>query len=263
MIALAVAATDIERETEARALAQKLNLPLLPTGILPGSIEDPPAILFNSAAGLYLQQTGKGAPGPVAARFGTPAMRYRRRAGQNESLGRAVGVGKKPQLQVLDATAGLGRDSFILADLGCHVRLCERHPVMYELLLSGLVQARGSGDTWLEDVCGRLDLSGGEARQLDVARLSEIDVIYLDPMFPARRKSASVKKEMSLFQLILDSAESPSDADDLLQWSLGQNVARVVVKRPAKAAALVPSKPSHVITGKSVRFDVYVTGSLN
>lgn len=262
MIALAVAAADLEWEAEARALAQKLNLPQLPTAISPRSIEDPQAILFSSAQGLYLQQTGKGAPGPVAARFGTSAMRHRRRAGQNEPLGRAVGVGKKPQIQVLDATAGLGRDSFILADLGCQVRLCERHPIMVELLASGLVNARGSGDAWLEDVCGRLELCVGEARQLDSARLQEIDAIYLDPMFPARSKSASVKKEMSLVQQILDCADSPSDAEDLLQWSLGQNVSRVVVKRPAKAPALASGKPSHVIGGKSIRFDVYVKGSL-
>jgi 16S rRNA (guanine1516-N2)-methyltransferase len=97
---------------------------------------------------------------------------------------------------------------------------------------------------------------------LSAATLCSIDVIYLDPMFPARDKSASVKKDMALFQALLGAGESATDADDLLVWALEQAVARVVVKRPAKAAELAGSKPSHVIAGKAVRYDVYVLGPI-
>ena len=262
MITLGVAAAEASLEGQARSLAKKLGLDLLATAVSPDSIAEPQAILVAASSGLFLQQTGKGAPGPVIVEFGSAAMRHRRRAGQNELLGRAVGVGKKPQLGVLDATAGLGRDSFVLADLGCRVSLCERHLVIAELLASGLVRARDRGDAWLRSVALRMELHPGDARDMPAPALAEVDVIYLDPMFPSRSKSASVKKEMALFQTMFDSADSGCDADALFSWSMAQDVARVVVKRPARAPELAGRKPSHVIAGKAVRYDVYVLARL-
>jgi 16S rRNA (guanine1516-N2)-methyltransferase len=255
---LGVAAADTVGEAQARLLAEKLELPLLSGVISPASLEQPRAILFTSMSGLYLQLTGPGAPGPVFVQFGSASMRHRRRAGQNELLGRAVGVGKKASLCVLDATAGLGRDSFVLADLGCRVALFERHPVIVELLASGLAQAQSSEDNWLREVCARMLLCPGDARAVLPSQVLTTDVIYLDPMFPSRAKSANVKKEMVLLQALLEPGGTSSDGDDLLLWALDQDVARVVVKRPAKAPALAARKPSHVIAGKAVRYDVYV-----
>jgi 16S rRNA (guanine1516-N2)-methyltransferase len=258
LITIAVAATDSGLADEARQLAEKLSLPLLAAAVSPRLLSEPEAILFVSPQGLYIQRTGRVAPGPVAVHFGSSAMRHRRRAGQNELLGRAVGVGKKRQLQVLDATAGLGRDAFVLADSGCMVYLCERHPLVYELLASGLQQARAGGDNWLQSVCARMYLSPGDARQFIPPAQRSMDVIYLDPMFPVRQKSASVKKEMALFQALLEVGGTPVESDDLLLWALDQSVARVVVKRPVRAPLLCGKKPSHVMAGKAVRYDVYV-----
>ena len=257
-----VAAGDDASQAWAKSLADRLNLRLLPALTSPRSIQEPAVLLVASEGGLSLQLAGKNAPGPVSVDFGDPAMRHRRRSGQNEMLGRAVGVGKKAELSVLDATAGLARDSFVMADLGCHVQLCERHPIISELLAESLERALQSGDEWLSSVAGRLQLFPDDARQIDTSLLREIDVIYLDPMFPARKKSANVKKEMALFQSLLDEAKSEPDAADLLIWSLEQEVARVVVKRPAKAPILAGRKPAHAITGKSVRYDVYVLAAL-
>jgi 16S rRNA (guanine1516-N2)-methyltransferase len=249
---------DLASLGRAAALAKTLDLVLLSPGVSARDTEYLDAILFLSHGGTYLQQTGKKAPGPVMVEFGSSAMRHRRRAGQNEMLGRAVGVGKKNVLRVLDATAGLGKDSFILADLGCEVYLCERHPIVVELLASGLERAGLSREDWLSQVCGRMALCPGDARAQDVVAMAPIDVIYLDPMFPGRIKSANVKKEMALFQSLMDRREDVSDADDLLLWSLKQDVSRVVVKRPGKAPVLAARKPGHVIAGKTVRYDVYV-----
>ena len=107
-----------------------------------------------------------------------------------------------------------------------------------------------------------MKLQRGDVRAIGPTELSGVDVIYLDPMFPLRGKSASVKKEMALFQALLEPGESVSDADELLLWALQQDVARVVVKRPAKAPELADRTPSHVIAGKAVRYDVYVIHSL-
>jgi 16S rRNA (guanine1516-N2)-methyltransferase len=185
-------------------------------------------------------------------------MRYRSRSGTSELLGKAVGHGKKIPLKVLDTTAGLGRDAFVLADLGCEVVMCEREPVILEMLRSGLERATGSGDIWLSDIVQRMRLCSGDARQVSVAEIRAIDVIYMDPMFPQRAKSAAVKKEMVLLQMLLECSADPLDADALAMWALEQDTARVVVKRPSKAPNLAKLKPSHCIEGKSVRYDVYV-----
>lgn len=190
--------------------------------------------------------------------FGSAAMRHRRNAGHNELLGRAVGAARKPGLRVLDATAGLGRDSFVLADLGCEVTLCEREPVIAAMLERAIVSATEGGDTWLARVAARMRLFPADARSLAEDRLADVEVIYLDPMFPGRVKAAAVKKEMALLQLLLGSRGDPAaEADDLLRWALSRDVARVVVKRPLRAPPLGGQRPSHQLAGKAVRFDVY------
>ena len=134
-------------------------------------------------------------------------------------------------------------------------------PVIASLLAWGLKAAQRDEDPWLRSVAARVELYELDARNLEVANAAAVDVIYLDPMFPSRRKSAAVKKEMVLFQTLLESDDA-NDSVELLDWALSQNVARVVVKRPAKAPQLGPKSPSHCISGKAVRFDVYVLRKL-
>ena len=126
------------------------------------------------------------------------------------------------------------------------------------LLRSGLQIASGSSDPWLAAVAQRMWLTPGDARQMAAQDVQSVDVIYLDPMFPRRAKSAAVKKEMALLQVLLECSTAAQDADSLLLWALRQDVARIVVKRPAKAPHLAALQPSHCISGKSVRYDVYV-----
>lgn len=257
-VALALLAATADDLASASDLAQRLDLPLLPAGLDPEQCDTAATVLLVRGPSRCLQRTGKGAPGPVAADFASAAMRHRRATGGPELLGRAVGQGKKSRLRVVDATAGLGRDAFVLAGLGCEVQLCERDPVVAELLRAGLEIAAQGGDTRLAGIIHRMCLQACDARQLDAQRLAGADVIYLDPMFPARGKSAAVKKEMTLFHDLLRNASDVQDADALLLWALRQEVARVVVKRPTKAPPLAQKPPSHSIRGKSVRYDVYV-----
>ncbi|MFU8764185.1 MAG: class I SAM-dependent methyltransferase [Haliea sp.] len=258
---IGVQATGSAAQASAAELAAALGLPLLG----PGEVADEhcfTALLLVSPDALALRAPGRAAPNPVAVDFGTAAMRHRRRGGQNELLGRAVGIGKKTPLRVLDATAGLGRDSFVLADLGCDLTLAEREPVVAALLRSGLTRAQGADDLWLRAVAGRMTLVEGDVRKLGAATLQQHDVIYLDPMFPPRDKSAAVKKEMALFQTLFSHAVGAGDADALLDWALQAPVSRIVVKRPLKAAPLNGQAPSHAIRGKAVRYDVYVLAAL-
>ncbi|MFV8820039.1 class I SAM-dependent methyltransferase [Haliea sp. E17] len=256
---IAICALQAELEAQAAHLAAQLGLPQLPTATHAKNCKAARALLLLGPSSLSLQLTGSPAPGPVTVDFGAAGMRHRRSGGHNELLGRAIGVHKKPALRVLDATAGLGRDAFVLADLGARVELCERNPVIAALLRSGLQAAGEQGDPWLGAVTARMQLREVDARSLPVEALEGIDVIYLDPMFPQRDKHAAVKKEMTLFQLLLGSGDDSGDS--LLAWALQQAVARVVVKRPRKAPPLGGRKPSHLLSGKSVRFDVYTLGS--
>lgn len=256
---LAVQAESPACRPQAEALARDLALPLL-------SPSDPPpdgllAVLRVSARGLALQELGPRAPGPVSVDFAAPALRHRRRGGQNELLGRALGVGKRPRLRVLDATAGLARDAAVLSDLGCQVLLAEREPLVAALLASGLDRGAASDDPWVRELVSRLSLHRGDARALDSGQLRTRDVIYLDPMFPERRKSAAVRKEMALLQRLLP-ADGNDTGSELLDWALSTPVARVVVKRPLRAPCLGDRAPSHALRGSAVRFDVHVLRSL-
>ena len=228
----------------------------------PRSVEQFFAVLLVCGHRIALQQCGRNAPGAVSVDFGSAGMRHRRRGGNNEDLGRAVGVKKRNNLWVLDATAGLGRDSFVLADMGCRVSLCERAPLVALLLQAGLDAARGSDDEWLQSVSARMQLLPGDATELSGNVLQGIDVIYLDPMFPQRTQSAAVKKEMALLQQLLPSPEDAGQPEMLLRWALEQPVARIVLKRPRKAPLLDDRKPSHSLQGKSIRFDVFVKRAL-
>jgi 16S rRNA (guanine1516-N2)-methyltransferase len=257
---IAVRAVSINDEVLAEGVAGDLILPFVPISTDAKNCSEYSALLLVGLTDSSLQQTGKGAPGPVRVEFGSAAMRHRRQSGHNELLGKAIGLTKRPGLQVLDATAGLGRDAFILADLGCAVTLCERNKLLAYMLASGLKAATMRGDPWLADSARRMQLQRCDAVTLQSSALENIEVIYMDPMFPMRDKSASVKKEMALLHHILGSAD---DADKLLSWALQQPVARVVVKRPPRAPLLLGRQPSHHISGKAVRYDVYVLRGLS
>ncbi len=198
---------------------------------------------------------------PVCVDF---AEQQRKRHRGKELLLKAIG-GRRDGLSVVDATAGLGRDSFLLASYGAEVVLCERQPVVAALLADGL--QRGLAEPEVAEIVGRMQLQPVSAlallSQLGPAGEPRPDVVYLDPMFPDSGKSALVKKEMRLFHSLVGKDE---DADALLAAALVAARHRVVVKRPPKAPviagpALAPlgklAEPQFSVAGKAVRFDIY------
>ena len=155
----------------------------------------------------------------------------------------------------VDCTAGLGEDSLLLAAAGFRVTMFERDPTVAALLADGL--ARAACDPALADVVARMRLVEGDS----VVGLASLgfapDVVYLDPMFPGRTKSAAVKKK---FQL-LHHLERPCDdaeADVLVRAALACGPRKVVIKRPAKGPLLAGAKPSYSVSGKAVRYDCLV-----
>lgn len=231
---------------EASAWAERLGLPLQ------GEAE---FALQLGDDGLQLAELGPQAPGPVRVDFVEGAVAHRRLfgGGSGQMIAKAVGVQPGVRPSVLDATAGLGRDAFVLATLGCAMTLSERQPIIAALLEDGL--ARAQRDAEVAPIAAQMRLLQGNAIELMRDWQGEPpQVIYLDPMFPHRDKSALVKKEMRLFRpLVGDDLDAPA----LLQAALALASHRVVVKRPRKAPIIEGAKPSYALEGKSSRYDIY------
>jgi 16S rRNA (guanine1516-N2)-methyltransferase len=155
----------------------------------------------------------------------------------------------------VDATAGLGTDSLLLAAAGFEVTMLERDPVIAALLADALERAAGVPE--LAGAVGRMRLVEGDS----VAALGDLgfvpDVVYLDPMFPQRRKSAAVKKKFQLLHR-LERPCGERDQEELLRAALAASPRKVVIKRPAKGPLLAGAKPSYSIAGKAARYDCIV-----
>ena len=186
---------------------------------------------------------------------GAVAHRFRFGGGRGQALPKAVGMksGKTPN--VVDATAGLGRDAFLLASLGATVTLIERSDEMHRLLADGMERARLAGGE-VAEVIARMTLLHGDAKVL-LPDLSP-DVVLVDPMHPPRKNSALVKKEMRQIREIVGTDQ---DSSELMRVALECANKRVVLKWPQKAEPMSGIRaPSHQITGKSTRYDVFMIG---
>ena len=231
-----------ESPLRAQAAAAQLTLPYNPA-LSSDDIE-----LIVGEASAWLETAGL----KVAIRYDSAAMLHRRHGGQNELLGRAVGVKNDRHPIVFDATGGLGRDAFVLADLGCRVTLCEQTPALAWLLQDAILCAQVSRHEAVRDAAGRMTVHAGNS---EAQSLGAATVIYIDPMFPERKKAAAVKKEAMMLQYL---SASNDGGESLMDWASQQAVDRIVVKRPVKAPVLGERKASFSLSGKSVRFDVFV-----
>ncbi|WP_239953407.1 16S rRNA (guanine(1516)-N(2))-methyltransferase RsmJ [Pantoea sp. Z09] len=211
--------------------------------------------LVQTATHLELRKRDEPKLGGIFVDFVSGAMAHRRRfgGGRGEAVAKAVGVKSGYLPDVVDATAGLGRDAFVLAAIGCRVRMLERHPVVAALLDDGL--QRGYQDAeiggWLRE---RLTLIHAPSAQALGDISPAPDVVYLDPMYPHRQKSAMVKKEMRVFQSLVGADE---DADALLEPARRLAKKRIVVKRPDYAPPLAGVATQSAVVTKSHRFDIY------
>lgn len=213
---------------------------------------------------LELVTTGR--HGAVYAEFVEGAARHRREqgGGRGQPVAKAIGLkGARVLPRVVDATAGLGGDSFVLASLGCTVILLERSPVAAALLYDALERARVHPDTM--EIAARMTLVHADA----IRWLAETaarpaaerpEVVFVDPMFPdTDKKSAAAKKGMQAFQQVIG---DDLDSTALLACALEAATVRVVVKRPLRGPAIEGVRPSAVLEGKSTRFDLYVIRAL-
>ena len=182
--------------------------------------------------------------------------RVRPGALSRELLVRAARMRGVDRPRAVDATAGLGEDSLLLAAAGFEVELFERDPVIAVLLEDAVARARE--DAGLASIALRMHVHAGDSAEA-LARMGECDdgpdVVYLDPMFPGRTKSAAVKKK---FQLLHHLEHPCDDEEALMTAALAARPRKIVVKRPVKGPYLAGVKPSHSVAGKAVRYDCIV-----
>jgi len=245
---------------QALALAAQLQQPFkLDVDVT--ALSHPEFVVIFNEQGVSLQQTGRKAPGPIRAEFAEGSVDHRRKfgGGKGQMIAKAVGVKAGVYPKVLDATAGLGKDAFVLSTLGCEIQMLERSPVVHALLEDGLLRATRhavDADPELARIIARMELLAVDSQDY-LAQIHDgnrPDVIYIDTMFPDRQKTADVKKEMSAFHHVVGKDE---DADLLLEKALAKANYRVVVKRPRKAPFIANNTPSYQLEGKSSRYDVY------
>ncbi len=216
--------------------------------------------LVLDEVGWALFDCAPGAPGAVRADLLGGGMGERLRAGGRGEgrLASALGLKRHPESRVLDATAGLGRESVLAAALGCEVIACERSPIVATLLRDGLDRAAEEGA--LASVLARIALRVEDARDVlrGLPHAERPDAVLVDPMFPERSKVARAKKEMQLLQRLLG-PDAPRDTIDLIETALATARRRVILKRPVHAPHVEGVRtPDLEVPGRAARYDVYL-----
>ena len=244
-----VCAAENAYESYARSLAGSLHAELLPCYRCPGDAE---LLLSAGPEGLTLEGQGLIMKGDLTSMI--PRLK-----GSNlrqELLVKASGISKRKKASedhfplAVDATAGMGEDSLLLAAAGYRVKLYEKDPVIAALLRDSLERAGKVPE--LMQVTARMELIEGDSIPSLLQMKEPLDVILLDPMFPERKKSGLVKKK---FQLLHDLERPCEDEEALLKAAISVGPSRIVIKRPLKGPYLCGIRPDFSLSGKSVRYD--------
>jgi 16S rRNA (guanine1516-N2)-methyltransferase len=247
-----VVAGETAFREDAIRLAERLGLPIADT------VEPPRGgySLVFARHRLELHSSTVGRSRPLFVDFVGGTTGYRRVSGQSrkQPLARAVGVKGSPPT-VVDATAGIGRDAFLLAGLGCNVTMLERSPVLHALLSDALKRAAGAS-TAIDDILSRMTLHRADARRFlqELPARQRPEVVYLDPMYAPSKRSALSGREVRLCRELVG---GDLDAAELFDVARQVATGRVVVKRHRSADPLAPN-PTVRFEGRTVRYDAYL-----
>lgn len=241
-----------EYNEEAKFIANKLKIDIIDGK---DSINDDNLILNIGSNGLFLINKNMILHGD----FTKNIKRLITGKIQSELLIKAAKIkGKKENLIAVDATAGLGEDSLLLATAGFKVYLYENNPIIALLLKDTIERAKKVSE--LEEIVCRMEVIEADSIKAMQELDSKPDVVLLDPMFPERKKSALVKKKFQLLHFI----ESPcTDEEEMLEAAILAKPHKIVIKRPLKGEWLANRKPDYSLKGKSIRYDCIVLNSNN
>ena len=220
---------DTSAEPRAREIAQRLPGGF---GLDSGAVPTCGWYLFVDADGLTIRAKDVGC-------FRLP--RDGRQRSRKSSLARACAADRG--MRVLDATAGWGTDGLVLARLGCRVRMLEANPLVFAMLDDRLRRSGVGAERELADARSWMQSREGE----------RYDVVYLDPMFPPRAKTALPVRPLQVLREIV--GEEAPDLSGLIRLARRSALSRVVMKRRVHDPAV--GHPDWRVTGRTVRFDVY------
>jgi 16S rRNA (guanine1516-N2)-methyltransferase len=247
-VQLALASNNPLRITYADTLAQQLQLSLSPLNI---------DLLQLVVTDLHVELRAHDLGNAIFIDFVTGKNAHRRQfgGGRGQPLAKAIGLKKGATPTIIDATAGFARDAFVLANLGCQITLIERNPLIATLIEDALLRAANDDD--IADVIQRMSLinHGAVEYLTKLEQQNRPEVIYMDPMYPSREKSALVKKDMRLLHQL---AGPDTDSEQLLATARKTALKRVVVKRPKSAPFVGEQKPTTSIESKNTRYDIYL-----
>ena len=188
---------------------------------------------------------------------GSLAHRQQFGGGRGQAIAKAIGMKSGVTPSVLDTTAGMAGDAFVLATLGCNITLLERSPIIFALI-EDAVERASLNESFSEILDQGFNIANRDAneyiREQIVTGTTPPDVIYIDPMYPHKKKSALVKKDMQILQRLHGADENTGE---LLDNALRHARKRVVVKRPIQAETISDKKPSTCIKSKKTRYDIY------
>lgn len=246
--------TDSNKLIEsAKDLATKLALPFT-------SLNEDQIQLIITEQRIEIRAPDLGNPIFIDFVAGKNAHRRQFGGGRGQPLAKAIGLKKGATPTIIDATAGFGRDAFVLANLGCQITLIERNPFIATLIEDALNHAKDDQD--ISEVIKHMSLMNTDT----IDYLSNLedkhypDVIYMDPMYPTRDKSSLVKKDMRLLHQL---AGPDTDSEQLLTTARKTALKRVVVKRPKSAPFVGGQKPDTSIESKNTRYDIYLSPKIS
>ena len=242
-----IVVVDDHSVSRAQALADRLGLVL-------SDLQPDKNQLWLSQDGLAFKAPAFNKPFSIDFNSGKYDHRRKFGGGRGQPIARAVGLKQGQTPSIIDATAGFARDAFVLASLGCQVTLLEQNLVL-SLLIEDALQ-RAAAEPAIAEIAGRMQLYQGNAIGLLAEPALKADVIYLDPMYPGRDKSALVKKEMQLLHQLVG---ADMDSAELLSVARSKARKRVVVKRPKGAEFVGDQQPAASVQSKNTRFDIYPT----
>ncbi len=234
-----------------RGSAEKLALTL---GVAltedPVEAEEADVLLRYNKAGLSFESEGQVLRGD----FDTLRHRLEKGRVDHELLVKAAKFKDDKEVHTaIDATAGLGEDSMLLAYAGFNVTMFERDPIIAALLKDTVRRAKKLPG--LSDAAKRMTVVVGDSITGLQKLIDAPDLILLDPMFPAKKNSGLVKKK---FQMIYLLERQSNDEDELLKAALSAAPKKIVIKRPAGGPFLGGIKPGYSLSGKTIRYDCIV-----
>ena len=233
------------------------NDPLFDAISLPSADSNSRWQLHRNAQGqLEISDQQQPSQRPLMIQFGSADIRRRIQAGRQQPMARACGLHNGAPLNIIDVTAGLGRDAWVLAALGASLQLHERHPLIHALLHDALRLAQHAGSA----TANRMQVlaSSGQQALADLPN-TRVDVLFLDPMFPASGRRAAPGLEMQIMQ---DLVGADDDAQQLWQLAMDSGVPRVVLKRPPRGAKVRLAQPDASFGGSKAVYDVYLRPAL-